>query len=192
MKHPSSRIVLDYWNERRRGRTAPERADIDPGAIRHALADTFMLAADFGGDLRFRLAGTRVCALFGREVKGESFRSFWAEESRQHIDTLLSTVTDENIGAVAGLAGTSADGIDVSIEMLLLPLGHPGQTRIRSLGVLAPMAPPFWLGEKAIIELTLRTLRHIGGDLAVPTAARRHGFTVYRGGRDATETERTG
>jgi hypothetical protein len=76
--------------------------------------------------------------------------------------------------------------------MLLLPLAHPGQTRIRSLGVLAPMAPPFWLGEKPIVELTLRTLRHIDGDLAVPTGARRHGFTVYRGGRDATETERTG
>jgi hypothetical protein len=196
MKHPSSRIVLDYWNERRRGRPAPERTDIDPGAIRHALPDTFMLAADFVGDLRFRLAGTRVCALFGREVKGESFRSFWAEESRQQIDSLLGTVTDENIGAVAGLAGTSADGIEINIEMLLLPLAHSGQTRIRAFGVLAPMAPPFWLGEKAVIELTVRTLRHIDGERDdVPASAatrRRRGFTVYPGGRAAPETERTG
>ena len=195
MKHPSSRIVLDYWNERRRGRVAPERADIDPAEIRHALGDTFMLAADFAGELRFRLAGTRVCTLFGREVKGESFRSLWAEESRTQIDGLLDTVTDESIGAVAGLAGTTADGIDVNIKMLLLPLAHSEQTRIRALGALAPMAPPFWLGEKAVIELTLRTLRHIDGDrneLPPPAPGRRrHGFIVYRGGRTAP-TERTG
>ena len=67
MKHASTRAVFDYWNTRRGARPAPERADIDPVAIRHALGDTFMLAADFADELRFRLAGTRVCALFGRE-----------------------------------------------------------------------------------------------------------------------------
>ena len=51
----------------------PSAADIDPAAIRHALGDTFMLAADFVDQLRFRLAGTRVCALFCREIKGEAF-----------------------------------------------------------------------------------------------------------------------
>ena len=60
MKHHSSRIVLDYWNAQRQNRPAPERADIDPGAIRHALGDTFMLAADFVGQLRFRLATTQT------------------------------------------------------------------------------------------------------------------------------------
>ena len=196
MKHPSSRIVLNYWNERRRNRAAPERSDIDPGAIRHALGDTFMLAADFVGELRFRLAGTRVCALFGREVKGESFRSLWGEESRRQIDPLLGIVSEENIGAVAGLVGTTVDGVEVDVEMLLLPLAHSGQARIRALGILAPVAPPFWLGEKGVIELSLRTLRHLGGDASegpTPAAARRrHGFVVYRGGRAAPETGRIG
>jgi hypothetical protein len=43
------------------------------------------LAADFVGELRFRLAGTRLCALFGREVKSESFRSFRSEASHRQI-----------------------------------------------------------------------------------------------------------
>lgn len=189
MKHASSQIVLTHWSERRRNRSAPERDDIDPAHIRHALADTFMLAADFVGELRFRLAGTRVCALFGREVKGESFRSLWSEESRRQIDPLLRIVADESVGAVAGLVGTTADGVEVDVEMLLLPLAHSGQARIRALGVLAPVAAPFWVGEKPVIELGLRTLRHIGGaaqDRRLPAGTRRNGFIVYRGGREAS------
>ena len=73
MKHPSIRELFDYWNKRRGGRPAPERGEIEPGAIRHVLADTFILAFDAGAGHPFRIAGTRVCALFGRELKGAAF-----------------------------------------------------------------------------------------------------------------------
>ena len=42
MKHPSNRELFDYWNERRGERLAPERADIEPAAIRQVLGDTFV------------------------------------------------------------------------------------------------------------------------------------------------------
>src|SRR5471030_2900794 len=105
MKHASTKALFDYWNEKRGTRLAPERADIDPGAIRHALGDTFMLAADFVDQLRFRLSGTRVCALFGREMKGEEFQALWNETSRAQIENLLTVVNEETIGAVAGVTG---------------------------------------------------------------------------------------
>lgn len=100
MKHASSALVLDYWNDRRRHRPAPERGDIDPGEIRQALGDTFMLAADFVDELRFRLAGTRVCALFGREIKGEAFTALFNDDSRRQIDELIAVVTHEAVGAM--------------------------------------------------------------------------------------------
>jgi hypothetical protein len=194
MKHVSSALVLDYWQDRRRNRPAPDRADIDPGEIRQALGDTVMLAADFVDELRFRLAGTRVCALFGREIKGESFAVLWGEDSRKQIDELITAVTEEATGAVAGLVGTTADGSVTDIEMLILPLAHTGLARIRAMGVLAPVVPPYWLGEKPVVELSLRSLRHLGDDSgnAAPRfvsgagAGRpRHRFVVYSGGREA-------
>lgn len=198
MKHVSSALVLDYWQDRRRNRPAPDRADIDPGEIRQALGDTFMLAADFVDQLRFRLAGTRVCALFGREIKGESFTALWSADSRSQIDDLIAVVTNEAVGAVAGLVGTAADGAETEVEMLLLPLAHTGHARIRALGVLAPLVPPYWLGEKPVVELELRTLRHLGDDSDSPRIVSglggrvRHGFVVYRGGREASPSgERT-
>jgi hypothetical protein len=202
MKHPSTRAVFEYWNRKRGIRPAPERADIDPAEIRHALSDTFMLAADFVDQLRFRLAGTRVCTLFGREIKGEAFAELWGETNRKAVDDLLAIVTDETTGAVAGLTGRTEDGAETDLELLLLPLAHVGQARIRALGVLAPTVPPYWIGAKPVIELELGTLRHVGANVESRFAPRlvpaadgnriRHGFVVYSGGRQPPSGEQTG
>ena len=87
MKHPSNRELFEYWNTRRGRRSAPDRNEIEPGAIRHLLADTFILAFDASGGHPFRLAGTRVCALFGRNLKGASFLDLWAASSRGAVGT---------------------------------------------------------------------------------------------------------
>ncbi len=202
MKHDSTRAVFDYWNDRRGNRPAPERADIDPAAIRHALGDTFMLATDFVDMLRFRLAGTRVCALFCREIKGEEFQSLWNDASAGAIADLIEVVNAEKVGAVAGVTGRTEDGADIDLEFLLLPLAHSGHARIRGLGVLVPVIPPYWLGEKPVVALELGTLRHIGADFentlapefAHPAEAveLRHGFVVYSGGRAHPFGKRSG
>jgi hypothetical protein len=199
MRHPSTETVFAYWNTQRGTRPAPERADIDPIAIRHALGDTIMLAADFVDQLRFRLAGTRVCALFFREIKGETFTGLWGESSRDLIEELLNIVTTEQVGAVAGVRGRAEDGDTVDLELLLLPLAYSGYARIRALGVLAPIRPPYWVGEKPVAELDLTTLRHVGRDLEAKGAPRfgqapqggrlRHGFVVYSGGRETPDKQ---
>ena len=193
MKHASTRALFEYWNRQRGGRVAPDRSDIDPADIRHVLGDTFMLAADFVDDIRFRLAGTRVCALFTREIKGEAFKAQWSELSSEFIEKLLAAVIDENVGAVAGIIARTEDGAEVELELLLLPLAHADQGRVRALGVLTPLSPPYWLGEQPVVELELKTLRHIDGRQTDAGAARfgqpregqrlRHGFQVYTGGR---------
>jgi hypothetical protein len=202
MKHASTRALFDYWNKKRGSRPAPMRADIDPASIRHALGDTFMLAADFVDKLRFRLAGTRVCALFCREIKGEEFQPLWEGPSAKLVEDLLNVVNNETVGAVAGVNGRTADGVEVELELLLLPLAHAGHARIRALGVLVPLAPPYWLGERPVVTLELGSLRYIGTEIesfraprfAHPTEAvqLRHGFVVYSGGRELPPEERTG
>jgi hypothetical protein len=199
MKHSSSRELFNYWTVQRGKRAAPERGDIDPAAIRHSLSDIFMLAADFVDDQRFRLAGTRVCALFGRELKGESFSSLWNDAGRDQLQALLAVVTQENTGVVAGLTGRSADNLAVDLELLLLPMARQGLARIRAIGVLAATDMPFWLGAKPVKTLTLGTVRHVG----VEQPARRflapsgegqlkRGFMVYQGGVMTPPNEKAG
>lgn len=202
MKHPSTRAVFEYWDRKRGARPAPTRADIDPTEIRHALGDTFMLSADFADQLRFRLAGTRVCALFTREIKGEAFAALWDETSRQSIDDVLAGVTHESAGVIAGVTAFTEDGSRADLELLLLPLAHVGHARVRALGVLVPMTTPYWIGAKPVTELALGTVRHIADGIEshpaphlVPAAEDiqvRHGFVVYSGGRETPSGERTG
>jgi hypothetical protein len=152
-----------------------------------------MLVADFIDGIRFRLAGTRVCALFGREIKGERFNALWSEASRAQIANIGNAAVNEAVGAVAGVTGRTEKGAETELELLLLPIGHDGRARVRALGSLAPLAQPYWLGEEPIVELELQTLRHVcatQSDVPVPQfrsgagLRMRHGFLVYSGGRE--------
>ena len=193
MKHTSTRNLYAYWDERRGHRATPDRADIDPTAIPRVLGDTFLLGGDTPDEPVFRLAGTRVCALFCRELRGEAFFALFSRTGRQAIRNLFAVVTDEAVGSVAGLTGRIADRSEVELELLLLPLRHRGRTNTRILGVLAPIGAPYWLGVHPVTDIELGTIRHIGplvesiepAPLPIPLHAgrMRHGLVVYDGGR---------
>jgi hypothetical protein len=193
MKHPSNRELFDYWNERRGSRLAPERADIEPSAIRGVLGDTFVLEADCAVSHPFRIAGTRLCALFGRELKGESFIQLWQRSAQTALRELIAVVAEEKIGVIASATGATADDTlaPVNLELLLLPLAYRLRNDARVLGALVPLATPYWLGARAIGPLTLGMFRHVGAPVDAVAAPRfkaatgrlRHGLTVYDGGR---------
>ena len=192
MKHSSSFDVFSHWNDRRGRNAAPERADIDPGAIRHSLGDVFMLSVDFGGEFRFRLAGTRICALFRHELKNEPFGRFWSDASRDQVQRLMTIVADDEVGAVAGVTGIAADNTAIELELLLLPMARQGHARIRALGVLAPLQVPFWIGVKSLAQLELGSIRHLGAVdrrtgaprfVAAAGGRIKKGFVVHDGGK---------
>lgn len=193
MKHQSSRDLFAYWDERRGARVAPERSDIDPAAIRHVLGDTFVLEGDGLNRYRFRLAGTRLCALFARELKGEDFVALWRDSDRDDIRDLLAAVINEKNGVVASASCTPQDDrqLTLPLELLLLPFAGHSRGDARILGALAPMALPYWLGAKPIGTLALGVFRHLGRSVEpqnAPTVTAeagriRHGLTVHEGGR---------
>jgi hypothetical protein len=194
MKHRSSQILYRHWTEKRAGRLLPERSEIDPAAIRGALGDTFILAFNPLTEHPFRLAGTRLCALFGRELKGSAFTAPWSEDGSANVTQLVWTAFDDATGVVAGVSGATAEGEQVELELLLLPLRHCGQTHLRLIGSLAPMTAPYWLGTNRVIRLTLGDYRYLADRmqprakvLAMPTSANgartRRGLVVYDGGQ---------
>lgn len=193
MKHPSNRELFDYWNERRGERLAPERSDIEPSAIRGVLGDTFVLEVNGFDNHLFRIAGTRLCALFGRELKGENFIKLWQRTGQTAVRELISVVMEEKVGVVASVSGATSDDTlqPVHLEMMVLPLASPSRGEVRVMGALAPMAAPYWLGAKAIGPLALGMFRHVGPAVDAPSPPRlraaagriKHGLTVYDGGR---------
>jgi hypothetical protein len=188
MKHAASRELYAYWEERRGSRSAPERADIEPGAIRGALSDAFILALDDAGGHPLRLAGTRVCALFGREIKDEPFLGLWTQTSRPVVASLFAILADEYVGTVAGVTAQNEAGETVDLELLFLPLGTRRPSLARAIGILAPLKIPQWLGASPIGALTLGSRRHLGPEVGrrlLPRFVTQRvwrGLRVYEGG----------
>jgi hypothetical protein len=146
MQLASSRELYAYWDALRAGRSAPERNDIEPGAIRGILADTFVLDFDAQSGFPFRIAGSRANALFGTELRGSSFLGLWREADRQTVKASLQRVANDAEPTVLR-AEARPPGLDsLKIETILLPLRHHGSTHSRILGSVAVEAAPCWVG----------------------------------------------
>jgi hypothetical protein len=159
-----------YWNGLRGARGAPERNDIDPGAIRGILADTFILEFTPPG-FPFRISGSRTNALFLRELRGDAFMELWRSGDRHEAREIVSAVANDAQPFLIGAAGGPPGVETADIEVLLLPLRHRGATHSRILGACAPRTPPRWLGLLPIGPLALTSLRAIRPDECDQTEA---------------------
>jgi len=155
-------------------RLAPERGDIEPDAIRHMLGDSFFLTTGPSANFPFRLAGTRLCALFGRELKNESFFNLWGAADQAVMRKLMGAIVVEKVGVVAQTTGRTVGGapLVVNLELLMLPLLQRGPLDARVLGALVPVSVPFWLGARFVGSLELGALRHIGAPIEEVNAPR--------------------
>lgn len=164
MKHRVTRELYDYWQRIRRGRAAPDRSEIEPGDIRSLLGDTFILEVVSRDEYRYRLAGTRICAAYGREMKGKEFLSFWAGKDRDSVATLLTAIGEDSAAAVLGVTGINDRGRELAFECLLLPVAQPGHGNSRVLGSFVPMDDPYWIGIHPIMQQKVTSLRLIWRD----------------------------
>lgn len=183
MKHPSARALYAYWDRLRKGRAAPERAEIDPGAIGRLLGDIFLLENSENPRHAVRLAGTRLCALIGHEMRGRGFGAFFAAEDRATLFGLMEAVADGQVPAVASLIGETDDARSLELEMLLLPLRHRGRTHARMLGAIMPLDVPYWTGTSPLARLRIKTLRMVHaaiGETANFTGLRQGGTARLR------------
>lgn len=183
MKHPSTREFFAYWDEKRGDARAPDRSEIEPGAVRELLGDIFVLSYDAASGYPFRVAGTRVCALLGCDLKDRSFSALFTPDARREIEEIIAVVSEEMLAAVAGITATSQDGSVAHLELLLLPFNARAHTPISLTGLLAPFD-----GEHSLLrDFKLISWRYLGHppQKLVPRALRKlalaRGFMVYEG-----------
>jgi hypothetical protein len=183
MKHPSNREFYSYWDDKRGGARAPERSEIEPAAVRELLGDIFVLSYDAAAGHPFRVAGTRLCALLGCDLKNRSFAGLFAADGRREIQEIIAVVAEEMLAAVAGITATAEDGSLAHLELLLLPFNARAHAPISLTGLLAP----FESGHNLLRDFKLTSWRYLGDQPQkfVPRALRKlkiaRGFMVYEG-----------
>jgi hypothetical protein len=182
MKHPSSREFFAYWDAKRGDAKAPDRSEIEPGAVRELLGDIFVLSYDNEAGYPFRVAGTRVSALLGRDLKDASFSALFTPESRREIEDIITYVAEEMLPAIAGITAATEGGTTVHLELLLLPFNNRAHAPVSLTGVLAPFEDD--LGTISDFKVTSWRYMHQPQKF-VPRALRKlaiaRGFMVYEG-----------
>lgn len=136
--------IFDYWNKLRGSEIAPLRTQVEPRDIRHLLSSLFMLETSGAGRVTFRLAGTRICDLFGHDLGGSCLSELWAHGHEDMEKTAIG-VMEHGIPALLNATGYSTAGHRAAFEIILLPLRDADGECGKLLGAIAPATTASWL-----------------------------------------------
>ena len=131
---PESKVLFDYWNALRNSRPAPLRTEVNPCAIKRILPSVFILQRHDRDHIVFRLAGTRLCAAYGREFRDQNVLSLFSGQSRTAFRNLTNAVIEQSVVGHATCRAWSLSKEHVDAEILLLPLADENGDITRILG----------------------------------------------------------
>jgi hypothetical protein len=166
MQNQASRAIFDYWINIKGDQVAPQRSQIEPAALRHLLPDLFILSKGDVGAPVFRLAGTRVCDLFDRELRDLDFSSIFLGTGAAAGVEVVHKVLEYEKPALLDIVITET-GATCSAEILLLPLwstDFDGCDRV--LGSLLPIQKGQSVLRPEISGLTVRDWTFLTGSPA--------------------------
>lgn len=139
--------LLGYWRARRHGRALPLRRDLLPEEMGALLGRIALIEVEpQRGDFRFRLVGTRLRAVLGADLTGQSLQRL----APPHLEALLRNYCRAAIAEQAPQCvqvTARRDRRSFTYLVLMLPLSSTGQVADRLL--LAFNWPP---GEVPLID----------------------------------------
>ncbi|MFM9863529.1 MAG: PAS domain-containing protein [Micropepsaceae bacterium] len=171
MRNAHTQSLLDHWRHARGETLAPRKASIEPKAIKNHLAFAFLLKREAGDKFTFVLAGTGMCDLFGKELRGNSFVHLWAEQSRNAALTSLIRVSNLSVPTVAASIAETEDGRAMPGEILLLPYADERGETTYILGHFQPLDPLSRLMGRKLVRMRMTANAILTGDQAGPSAA---------------------
>lgn len=154
MRSKTTMELFRYWNAIRGDRSLPRRDQIAPADIRSLLPDLFILQRQADDTISFRLAGTRLCALFGGELRDRQFSFLWQEIEEVEITRIAERVMTRCAPTLISAHGETPAGEVLELELLLTPVASADGIHDRVLAALSPLSRPSWLHETPLGQLT--------------------------------------
>jgi hypothetical protein len=120
--------VFAYWASRRRSARLPGRRDIEPHGLKRHLPTVSLIDVDpEGPNFRYRLAGTGLYPVFGREITGLRLDQAYPAEEVGYWREQLEAVVRERRPA-AGQHSLAWRGVGrLAVFWLRLPLASDGE-----------------------------------------------------------------
>ena len=190
--HPSSRALFRYWETIRAERPAPSRADLDPGKIRSLVPNLFIAEyAAMARMFRWRLAGTAICEIYGRELTGSNMLAGWDGFETNIISRFLNaTMTGRQPSVLRFRLQTDREQL-IGTELMAFPLLAADGVTTHIFGGLFAFRETFSLGHSGLTHFQLSSARSVWtenlkaavGPQAKSPAATQRNFRLISGGR---------
>jgi len=164
LTQPGTKLVFDYWNALRNGRRLPRRSEVDPAALRALLPNVFILQRYDSEHVVFRVAGTALCAAFGRELRDHNFVTLWSRNCQPVIRDLLLQLAEKAQVATVRADGATLDKRTLSTETVLLPLADDWGAQTRILGFAGFGREEASLGWRKLVRLDIAALALVDPD----------------------------
>lgn len=168
MRHEKTKEMLSYWMSlfQKTGNGAvptrpftwPDRSDVVPHDCPHLLADMFVLER-IGSRNHYRLAGTHLCNLYGRELKSEPFSWPYDGVDERTVDNWTNNIGGDGHLVLMSSTGLDLGGNAVAMETLLMPLFLNGAQGKRTLGITTIIGEPRWDRSAAVTSARLESVR---------------------------------
>lgn len=139
MQTKAATTLYDYWTRQRGRQALPLRSAIEPADIAGILPDVFILEHAEAKAPLFRLAGTRICAQFARELKGTGFDRLFAPDLRERVGRIAENVMAQTAPTILNIQLVDGALDTTQAEIMLLPLATQGWTADRIIGAFAPL-----------------------------------------------------
>ncbi len=124
---PGPELGLRYWEQRRRDRRLPSRADIDPLDIPDLLPQVFLVDVGLEPlDFRYRLVGTQIVRHSAADYTGKRLQDLPEQCPPSRIWSLFQRVVEERRPFSAEVPYIHIPG--KSVELVATPLSDDGAT----------------------------------------------------------------
>lgn len=132
ISHAGSRALFRHWEALRAERACPDRNEITFAGLANVIGNVAILDRAGDGTWQYRLAGTTVCKLLGRNVTGKGVLTAFNSFESEVIGRVLN-ISEERLqpGLMRMRLVDEDDGV-TSAELLILPVlnGATGKAQL--------------------------------------------------------------
>jgi hypothetical protein len=137
--HPDCRALFRYWESLRAERPCPRKDELDLKQISKIVPYLILIEHKLGAEpWRFRLAGTKTCEIFGREMTGENALVGWDSFEKNVVGKCLEISRNRMQPALVRMRFLGENGAVMAAEMIGLPVQNGKAAPVQILGGLFP------------------------------------------------------
>ncbi|MTI10797.1 PAS domain-containing protein [Curvivirga aplysinae] len=127
LENEGHKKLYAYWDDKRGGRKAPSRKDIDPIELRDLLPHMFMFDVIRNPiDFKMRLHGTHLVDVMGRDNTGDYFSKMYRGTEADELWDIYCEVANSFSVIYSKQSASWMSKDFVHYERLLLPLSEDG------------------------------------------------------------------